>query len=260
MDLHIRHLSKKFHTKRVIEDLTLSFPSPGITVLMGPSGCGKTTLLQLLAGILKPDAGHMEGIGDQRTAFVFQEDRLLPWRNALDNMLVVTPDPAPPAPVRERAQQLLAQMDLPDAGSKMPAELSGGMRQRVAIARAILYDAPFYFLDEPFKNLDRKRRRAVMELLYTALREKNVLLVTHDVEEAATLADRVLLLGGPPLCLLQELRCSHTAAERMDHPALLESFRNELLAALGEIPGGDSMQETGPPPHPDDAARTPVEK
>ena len=175
--------------------------------MVGPSGCGKSTLLRLVAGLHLASAGEVR-IGGRvvdrpQTALgiVFQSPVLLDWRDALDNVLVqVELRGLDPSAYRERALELLDQVGLRDFADRYPHELSGGMRQRVAIARALIHDAPLLLMDEPFGALDaltREQMRLDLEALWLATR-KTVLFITHSVDEAVLLADRVVVMTPRP--------------------------------------------------------------
>ena len=175
--------------------------------IVGPSGCGKSTLLRLVAGLHLASAGEVR-IGGRvvdrpQTALgiVFQSPVLLDWRDALDNVLVqVELRGLDPSAYRERALELLDQVGLRDFADRYPHELSGGMRQRVAIARALIHDAPLLLMDEPFGALDaltREQMRLDLEALWLATR-KTVLFITHSVDEAVLLADRVVVMTPRP--------------------------------------------------------------
>ena len=168
------------------QDLTLL---PGQrTALMGPSGVGKTTLLRIVLGLLKPDGGTVENTF-RKTAAVFQEPRLLPWRTAAENVNLVLGDTRG---TMDAARRKLAQLGLAGAADKYPVELSGGMRQRVAIARALVMEADLLVLDEPFKAMDEDLRQQVIALVSET--NAAILLVTHEPEEAAALGCGVIRL------------------------------------------------------------------
>ena len=175
--------------------------------IVGPSGCGKSTLLRLVAGLHLPTAGdvHVDGTRVDRPqtnlGIVFQSPVLLDWRTALDNVLMqIELRGGDPRPYRGRALTLLDQVGLRDFADRYPYELSGGMRQRVAIARALIHDAPLLLMDEPFGALDaltREQMRLDLEALWLATR-KTVLFITHSIEEAIYLGDRIAVITGSP--------------------------------------------------------------
>ena len=190
----VHDLTLRYGGRPVLDRFSLELPDTGLTALTGPSGCGKTTLLRVLAGLERPAAGTVEGVDPARTAFLFQEDRLLPWRTAEQQIADVLP--------RERrgeAADWLAFAELEGEEHTRPAVLSGGMARRLALARCAALGGELLLLDEPFTGVDLPR---ALRLL-ARLRGLNVpvLLVSH---EAAVLdaCDRVVALDGPPLRVL----------------------------------------------------------
>ena len=186
--LELRDVTLAFGEKTVLQRCSLALGLGEHLALMGPSGCGKTTLLRCALGLQLPDSGTVT-CDFQRAAAVFQEPRLLPWRNALDNVLAVT-GKAPAA--RENALQWFEKLEIAEAAALYPEELSGGMQQRVSIARAMAAQPDFLVLDEPFKGLDEALRERVLALLNGSLKQTAVLLATHSEEEAAALGCRIL--------------------------------------------------------------------
>ena len=185
MPIVISGLSKAFGEKQVLENFSCTLPAPGLTALMGPSGVGKTTLFRILLGLEKPDSGVIFGMEGKTLSVVFQEDRLFPDLTVLQNAEVAGTN----------GEAWLARLGLQNELSAYPQSLSGGMRRRVSIARAICRNGDVFLLDEPFQGLDRERKRDVMEIFRQLKKEKPVLLITHDPEEADFLADQVLFLG-----------------------------------------------------------------
>jgi NitT/TauT family transport system ATP-binding protein len=186
--LEIRDVTVAFGDKTVLQDCGFSLGAGEHLALMGPSGCGKTTLLRIALGLQMPDSGTVR-CDSARPAAVFQEPRLLPWRTALEN--VVLPLKAS-EDARERALQWLGKLEIAEAAELYPDELSGGMQQRVSIARAMAVQPDFLVLDEAFKGLDEELRKRVLELLAGTLDKTAVLLATHSEEEARALGCRIL--------------------------------------------------------------------
>ena len=184
--IEIKNLSLSYEGERVIENFSLSLEKGDKIVLMGPSGCGKSSLLSSIAGLLSPEKGSIKT--DGRISFVFQEPRLLPWLNALENINAVLSDSA--ASLGE-AEKWLNAVGLGGDGGKLPAELSGGMQQRVSIARALAYDGDILLLDEPSKGMDAETKAAVWEKLLAAAEGQTSILVTHDEEEAASFGGKI---------------------------------------------------------------------
>ena len=186
--LELRDVTLAFGEKTVLQRCSLALGVGEHLALMGPSGCGKTTLLRCALGLQLPDSGTVT-CDFQRASAVFQEPRLLPWRNALDNVLAVT-GKAQAAP--ENALQWFEKLEIAEAAALYPEELSGGMQQRVSIARAMAAQPDFLVLDEPFKGLDEALRERVLALLNGSLKQTAVLLATHSEEEALALGCRIL--------------------------------------------------------------------
>jgi ABC-type nitrate/sulfonate/bicarbonate transport system ATPase subunit len=181
-----------------LQDVSLAVDEGEVVAVVGPSGCGKTTLLELVCGLQEPDAGTVEA---PPAALMAQRDLLLPWAGALDNAaLALRGQGVARAEARERARPLLQAFGLQGFERARPGELSGGMRQRVAFARTLLAGRPVLCLDEPFGALDTLTRHELQGWLTEALarESRTVLLVTHDVEEAILLADRVAVLSPRP--------------------------------------------------------------
>ena len=179
--LKLRKISHSFGEKAVLKDVSLTLNPRQRLALMGPSGVGKTTLLRIAMGLLRPDKGAAEN-SFSKTAAVFQEPRLLPWRTAEENVNLVLGDRKETLP---RARAILTELGLGDALDKCPGALSGGMQQRVSIARALAADGDLLILDEPFKAMDESLRREVIARVSRT--GAAILLVTHDKEEAELL-------------------------------------------------------------------------
>ncbi|SMC55289.1 ABC transporter ATP-binding protein [Papillibacter cinnamivorans] len=189
--IEFRNVSVSFGDKPVLSDFTLRLPEEGITCLKGPSGCGKTTLLRVLVGLQEPDAGKVEGVAPGDCAVVFQEDRLLPWKTALQNLTIL------PGLEEKEALEWLRRVELGNEAGRYPAELSGGMRRRVALVRALAYGGRLLVLDEPFLGMDEELKKRLYPLIRNA--GVPVILVTHEEEDIRLLADRVYHFSGPPL-------------------------------------------------------------
>ena len=201
--------------------------------LVGPSGCGKSTLLELVCGLQQPDAGTVTA---EPAVLMPQHDLLLPWLDATDNAaLALRISGTPRAAARERAAALFAELGLEGFARAAPRELSGGMRQRVAFARTLLAGKPLLCLDEPFGALDAITRAEMQDWLAGALlREpRTVLLVTHDVEEAVLLADRVLVMTPRPGRVAAELEVGIARPRERTDPEVA-AVRAQALALLAE--------------------------
>ena len=212
--LTVSHLTARYEGHLALQDINLSIDSGELLVVLGPSGCGKTTLLNLIAGFLPAESGsitldgkEVSGPGAER-GVVFQHEGLLPWRNVLDNVALGL-QLAGMAKERRReiARQMLRKVGLEGAEKRFIWQLSGGMRQRVGIARALAADPQLLLLDEPFGALDAFTREQMQELLLTLWREsgKQILLITHDIEEAIFLASELILLSPGPGSVIERI-------------------------------------------------------
>ena len=206
MALKVKGLVKAYDGTKIIDGFDIEFPERGVVCLLGRSGCGKTTLINCLAGLEKSDSGEIEGIEGKKLSFVFQEDRLLPWINARNNVIAVNGN-------EELCDGILRKMGLAEHSKKLPGELSGGMRQRVAIARAAAYGGDIVMLDEPFKGIDVKTKASVIELVKEFIKDRLCIFITHDLEEAKMLADRIVILDGPPIRVVREVGAGELEGE-----------------------------------------------
>jgi taurine transport system ATP-binding protein len=234
----------------VLDHISLSVPAGGLLVLLGPSGCGKSSLLNLMAGFVRPSSGHatvsgrpISGPGADR-GVVFQDDALLPWLDVLGNVaLPLRLKGVPKIEREERARHFLALVGLQDAENRATWKLSGGMRQRVGIARALAADPEVLLMDEPFGALDALTRERMQELLLRvwAATGKTIVLVTHGVEEAVFLATDLVLLSSRPAHIVDHLRLDFGRRFVSGEPArALKSLpgfvarREQVLAAVFE--------------------------
>jgi NitT/TauT family transport system ATP-binding protein len=190
-----------------LRDVTLSFPRGKLSTLLGPSGCGKTTLLKIIAGLVRPSSGEVRVDGrlvdrpGPERAFVFQDFALLPWATVLRNVAFgLELRGVPEAERFATARRYIAEVGLEGFEESYPHELSGGMRQRVGLARALAVDADILLMDEPFSSVDEQTRRKFQEDLLDLLarRRRTVIFVTHSIEEAVYVSDRIVLLSPRP--------------------------------------------------------------
>jgi NitT/TauT family transport system ATP-binding protein len=242
-----------------LERIDLAIHQGEFLAIVGPSGCGKSTLLRLVAGLHLASTGEVRIDGrivdrpQTDLGVVFQSPVLLDWRTALDNVLVqIELRSLDPRAYRERALRLLDQVGLKEFVDRYPYELSGGMRQRVAIARALIHDAPLLLMDEPFGALDaltREQMRLDLEALWLATR-KTVLFITHSVDEAVLLADRVVVMSPRPgkiECIIDVSmpRPRGLAARRAPEFVQATERITSIFLARGVLHGAQALSQEG---------------
>ena len=226
----VRGITKYYETVEALRGIDLDFPRGKLTTLLGPSGCGKTTLLKIIAGLVEPNAGTISvagrvvtGPGPER-AFVFQDFALMPWADVTRNVAFGLELRGTPRHEREaQARHYIAEVGLAGFERKFPHQLSGGMRQRVGLARALAVDAQVLLLDEPFSAVDEQNRRKFQEdlLRLIEIERKTFIFVTHSIEEAVYISDRIVLLSPRPG------RVSQIIEPRIDRSAGPEAIRRD---------------------------------
>ena len=230
--LRLDHVSRSFGPVRVLDDLSLTVAKGEFVVLVGPSGCGKSTLLNVLSGALPPSSGTVTATGILRT--VYQHDGLFPWLTVRDNIALGLRNVANQEAKTRELDELLTLIRLTEFAGHYPHQLSGGMRQRVELARALAGQSDVLLLDEPFSALDYQARlrlrRELARLL--AQRPRTVVFVTHDIEEAAQLADRVLVLTERPARVRTELRLTTPRPRDLTQPDVVQAMER-IIHELG---------------------------
>ncbi|HDD36353.1 MAG TPA: ABC transporter ATP-binding protein [Archaeoglobus veneficus] len=210
MALEVLNVSKSFNNLKVLDNVSFKVEENSFACIIGESGCGKTTLLRIISGLEDADSGKILFKGRElemsSVGFVFQDDRLLPWRTTLKNVafgLEVRKN----REALKKAKEILRLVGLEGFENYYPKQLSGGMRQRVGIARALAINPKILLMDEPFAALDAQtRNRMQAELLEIWNKEKKtVLFVTHNIDEAVYLADKIIVLSGRPARVVEEI-------------------------------------------------------
>ena len=236
--IELKDVSRRFTARRgtqaitALESLSISVATGEIVAVVGPSGCGKTTLLELVCGLQSPDAGSVEA---SPAALMPQRDLLLPWLSALDNAsLALRIKGLARQRAREQAHPWFERFGLAGFEQAYPSELSGGMRQRVSLLRTLLSGKPVLAMDEPFAALDAITRAEMQEWLARILlaEPRTVMLVTHDVEEAVLLGDRVVVLSPRPGRVVADIAVCGPRPRRPTDPAIV-ALRAQALGALG---------------------------
>jgi ABC-type nitrate/sulfonate/bicarbonate transport system ATPase subunit len=189
--IKLENITLRYGGKLVLDRFSLELPGRGFTALSGPSGCGKTTLLRVLAGLAAPECGTVSGIDPARTAFLFQEDRLLPWRTVRQHIADVLPRAR-----RGEVGKWLAFAEMEGEGDACPAGLSGGMARRLALARCAALGGELLLLDEPFAGVDPARTARMLERLRAL--DVPVVLASHQ-PQVLSACERMIALDGPPL-------------------------------------------------------------
>lgn len=242
--VHIEALSHAFHLDGqplpVLDNVSLSIAPGEFVALLGPSGCGKSTLLRLVAGLEPADEGALLGDGVPITGphpsrvVMFQEPTLYPWRRVWDNVAIGLEAQGVLKGQRSRVDAALAKVHLSEFARAWPRQLSGGMAQRVALARALVNEPRLLILDEPLGKLDSLTRIAMQKELTDLWQRQGytALLVTHDVEEALLLANRIIVFSDRPARVRSEISINRGFPRRRDDPYLV-SLRREILAQLG---------------------------
>jgi ABC-type nitrate/sulfonate/bicarbonate transport system ATPase subunit len=230
--LILEQVSHSYGTVAVLHDINLIVNPGEVVVLVGPSGCGKTTILNLLSGFIKPVYGSVIREGIIRT--VYQHDGLFPWLTVSENISLGLRSLTDAAGRKKEMQELIQLIHLEGFEHHYPHQLSGGMRQRVELARVLAGDSDILLMDEPFSALDYQTRLRMRRELVRLLekRPRTVVFVTHDIEEAAQLADRVLVLSNRPATVSRELLIHAPRPRGLTDHGVIQTMK-EILVELG---------------------------
>jgi len=230
--LVLQKVSHSYGTVAVLNDMNLEVKQGEVVVLVGPSGCGKTTILNLLSGYITPVEGTIQRNGIIRT--VYQQDGLFPWLTVSENILMGLRKTADDNQQKKELGELIELIHLEGFEDHYPHQLSGGMRQRVELARVLSGESDILLMDEPFSALDYQTRLRMRQELVRLLKQRprTVVFVTHDIEEAAQLADRVLVLSNRPATVCRELRIDAPKPRDLTSNAVIEAMK-AVLQELG---------------------------
>lgn len=230
--LQLAGVSRSFGAVEVLRQLSLSISRGEFVAVVGPSGCGKTTLLHLLSGAEPPSSGRIER--DGRVRMVYQQDGLFPWRTVSENIALGLRQIRDENEQARQIAEMLRLIGLEGFASHYPHQLSGGMRQRVELARALAGESDILLMDEPFSALDYLTRLRMRQELARLLdeRPRTVVLVTHDIEEAAQLADRIVVLTERPAQIRYELSIDVPRPRDLTNPVVIRAI-HRILTELG---------------------------
>ncbi len=231
MIVKLENIYKSYGSVDVLKDISLNIEKDEILCILGPSGCGKSTLLNIISGLLQSDVGSVNRITD-RIGYVFQEDRLLPWKTVYENIKFVE-DKTP----QKDVYKLIADIGLEGFENCFPHELSGGMRQRCSIARAFNYHSEFLLMDEPFKSLDYTLRiKMIGQLIKVWEKTSNsIIFVTHEIDEALLLGNKVIVLTNRPAQIAKTFEIKIKQSERKLSSKNLTEIRNEIIGLMIEL-------------------------
>jgi NitT/TauT family transport system ATP-binding protein len=228
MILQLQNVSKKINETSIIEDISLEIEKGEVICIVGPSGCGKTTLLRILSGLIQISSGYLKS-EVRKIGYVFQEDRLLPWRTVYDNIKLVNKEAS-----KISCLNLINSVKLNGFEEILPDKLSGGMRQRCSIARAFFYNAELLLMDEPLKSLDYILRNQMIKYIVKLWENSKtaIVFVTHEIDEALLLGDQVLVLTKRPTKILKKFKLTQKKSTRSITDPVLVEMRGEIITLL----------------------------
>lgn len=235
--LSLNHVTLDFGETKVFSDLSFAVEKGEFVAIVGPSGCGKTTLLNLLANSVKPNKGEILCNGNLR--MVYQQSSLFPWLTVEENIMLGLGKTG-----RDKVSEMLEIIGLSDFSKHFPHQLSGGMKQRVELARVLIGDSDILLLDEPFSSLDYITKLNIRSELIRMLKQfpRTTILVTHDIEEAVQLADRVVVFSERPTSIIKEIEFLSKPPRNLTDPEVVSTVR-QIFAEMGILIGEETTEE-----------------
>lgn len=226
--LSIRDVSQILGQRKVLENISFEVRKHEIVALMGPSGCGKSSLLNMISGFLSPDYGTINYVGEN-ISFVFQDDRLLPWKTVWENIAIVGEEKSDEKEICE----LIREVGLEGFEHYKPSCISGGMKKRCGIARAFYYKSDLLLMDEPFQGLDFCLRQEMIKMLMNVWekRQHSILFVTHEIDEAFAVAGKIIVLSKSPARVLSEIQLP-PYHERNNKKEQLNRIREQIIEMI----------------------------
>ncbi len=235
MALRIQNLKKTYPGLPVFDDFNMEIKDREINCILGPSGVGKTTLLNIISGITHPDSGQLSDLKDKTFSYIFQEPRLLEWKTVYGNISFVLKNKYSKKEVQDIANRYIEMVGLKGFIDYYPEKLSGGMKQRVSIARAFAFPSDILIMDEPFKSLDFKLKRSMIDafLRLWEIDKRTIIFVTHDVEEAALMGNIIYILkDSQPTKIKEKIEVGLNPKERLKNPQELTKIKDILKKYL----------------------------
>lgn len=201
MTFNIKNINKTYGNKVIFRDFEIDFYRDKVNCIIGKSGCGKTTLLNIISGVIKSDIEDFETLERFKLSYIFQEDRLIQWLTVEENIKLIGKKYYDESVIDSVCDKYLELVDIGEYKKYYPQMLSGGIRQRVNIARAFICPSKVIIMDEPFKSIDAKNKKMIIERLKEIFKKekRTAIFVTHDIEEALLLADKIFILGDSPV-------------------------------------------------------------